>query len=361
MKKLFPLSVLFFAVISLQAQLNYLPQASQRAQVSQTIGISTITIDYSRPKVNGRPVWGALVPYGMVANNFGSAKMIPWRAGANENTTITFEAGVKVEGKAIAAGTYGLHMIPKGNGDFTIIFSRNSTSWGSYYYDADEDALRVEVSSQEAPYHELLTYDFIEVESDKTTAALFWEKKMIPFRIEVPVNELVLERIEKDLRNQAGFNRVSWEQASAFALRAGKLPEAEKWINAGRAGHFFSQKTYQNTSTLAAILKAKGDEQGYNDLLNEAISIANTNELNQLGYQLLGQNNYAMAIKVFEENVKRNPNDPNVYDSLGEGYKTAGNKEMAIKNLRKSLSLNPPPAIKANSEKLLKELGEKLN
>ena len=107
-----------------------IPRVSQRGTVSQRIGLTDITITYHRPAVGGREIWGKTVPYGKV-----------WRAGANENTTITFSDDVSVEGKPLAAGTYGLHAIPDKD-QWTVIFSKNSTSWGSFSYDEKEDALR---------------------------------------------------------------------------------------------------------------------------------------------------------------------------------------------------------------------------
>ena len=127
-----------------------LPRQSQHAVVSQRIGITDITINYHRPLVNDRKVWGRLVPYGQV-----------WRAGANENTTITFSDPVTIEGKPLDRGTYGLHMIPNAD-EWTVIFSKNSTSWGAFTYKQDEDALRVNVKPQTAEMHNALTYDFDE-------------------------------------------------------------------------------------------------------------------------------------------------------------------------------------------------------
>src|SRR6202171_6529155 len=118
------------------------PLPSQRAQISQRIGITDITIAYHRPLVNDRKVWDALVPYGKV-----------WRAGTNINTTITFSDPVMIEGKPLDRGTYGLHMIPNAD-EWTIIFSKNSTSWGSFTYDPAEDALRIAVKPEPADMHE---------------------------------------------------------------------------------------------------------------------------------------------------------------------------------------------------------------
>src|SRR2546430_14737812 len=113
-----------------QSTILDLPRPSQHAVLTQRIGITDITVNYHRPAVNGRKIWGGLVPYGEV-----------WRAGANENTTVSFTSDVKVGGAALAAGTYGLHMIPSAQ-DWTIIFSKMSVAWGSFTYDQTEDALR---------------------------------------------------------------------------------------------------------------------------------------------------------------------------------------------------------------------------
>jgi Protein of unknown function (DUF2911) len=118
-----------------------LPLRSQSAEVTQRIGVTDITIKYSRPLVNNRKIWGGLVPYGKV-----------WRTGANTNTTITFSDPVMIEGKPLDKGSYGLHTIPSAD-EWTIIFSKNSTSWGSFTYDEKEDALRVNVKPKAAEMH----------------------------------------------------------------------------------------------------------------------------------------------------------------------------------------------------------------
>lgn len=350
------LALLLFS-ISAVAQLN-VPRASQMASVSQRVGITDITITYSRPSVNGREIWGKLVPYGMNNLGFGTATAAPWRAGANENTTIEFTHDVKVEGKDIQAGTYGLHIEVKENGTATVIFSHNSTSWGSFFYDEKEDALRVDVTTGETHHHELLTYEFNEVAPTSTTASLAWEKKEIPFKIEVPVTEIVLTDIRKSLKSSPGFSRENWEQAARYAMNnRGDLNEAMQWINNAIQGQFYSKKTVANLAVKAAILDKMGKKAESLALIDEAADMATTAELNVLGYQMLNAKEYDRALKFFKRNVKNNPKDANVYDSLGEAYKVMGDRKNAIKNLRKSLSLNPPANVRANSIKLLKELG----
>jgi hypothetical protein len=160
---------------------------SLKASVMQRIGVNTdITIDYSRPGVKGRTIWGGLVPYGMTPGNQDSeGKPFPWRAGANENTTIELSKDVLVEGKALAAGKYGIHMIPSAK-EWIIIFSKDNAAWGSYTYNEKQDALRVTVTPVKAPYTEWLMYGFEDLAGTSATAYLQWENLKVPFRIELP-------------------------------------------------------------------------------------------------------------------------------------------------------------------------------
>lgn len=328
------------------------------AKVNQRIGNTDVTIIYSRPSVNDREVWGKLVPYGMNNLGFGTAKESPWRAGANENTIIKFTDDVTIEGQPLEAGKYGLHMIVNEGNTATIIFSKNYGAWGSYFYDPAEDALRVDVTTTEIAHTELLTYVFDEVDATSATASLYWEKKRIPVKVAVDVPDLVLAEVRNQLQNSPGFNRQSWEQAANYAMNnGGDLEEAMGWIDSAREGKFFSQKTFGNTALKMQLLLKMGKKDDALAMVEEAAVMANMNQLNALGYRLLGMGEHDMAVKYFKLNVKNNPKNANVYDSLGEAYKTKGDKKNAIKNLKKSLTLNPPPAVKANSEKLLKELG----
>ena len=160
--------------------------ASLKASVTQRLGTDCdITIDYSRPGVKGRKIWGDLVPYGMnPGNEYSENKPYPWRAGANQNTTIEFKKDVLVEGKPLPAGTYGVHMIP-GEKDWVIIFSKNNAAWGSFAYDEAEDALRVTVKPVKAPHEEWLMFGFDDLAGTSATAYLHWEQLKVPFKIQV--------------------------------------------------------------------------------------------------------------------------------------------------------------------------------
>ena len=183
-----------------------LPRPSQRAQTTQRVGITDVTISYHRPLVNKRKVWDALVPYGKV-----------WRAGANENTTISFSDPVTIEGKTLDKGTYGLHMIPAAD-QWTIIFSKNSTSWGAFTYNEAEDALRVNVKPQAAEMHDALTYDFDQLKPDSVVVVLEWEKLAVPFKVGVDVHDVVQASLKKQLRNLSQYTWMSWDDAANYLL-----------------------------------------------------------------------------------------------------------------------------------------------
>jgi hypothetical protein len=160
---------------------------SLQASVMQRLGINTdITIQYSRPGVKGRKIWGGVVPYGMApGSQYSEGKPFPWRAGANENTTIEVSKDVLIEGNKLAAGKYGIHMIPSEK-EWIIIFGKNNSAWGSFSYNQKEDALRITVTPVKAPHMEWLMYGFDALAGTSATAYLHWESLKVPFKIEVP-------------------------------------------------------------------------------------------------------------------------------------------------------------------------------
>ena len=342
--------LILFIYASTYAQLN-VPRASQMASVTQRVGITDITISYSRPSVNGRDVWGNLVPYGMNNLGFGTATESPWRAGANENTTISFTDDVTVEGQPLKAGTYGLHMIIYEDGKATVIFSNNSTAWGSFFYEPLEDALRVDVQTSEIPFIELLTYDFINVDGTTTTAVLKWEKKQIPFKIGADVTKIVLTDIRHKLQNQEGFQRQSWEQAAGYALNnGGDLNEALGWINNAIEGQFYSQKTYNNLQIKSQILDKMGKHEEANTMMQEALPLASIFEAHQYGRILIGKGKKDEALKVFKMNAEKHKDTWPVDYGLARGYSAIGDYGKALKHLKIALTRVPDPANKAAIE-----------
>jgi len=360
--RVFTLFVLM-STVQVQGQINT-PRTSPRATVSQTVGISTVTIDYSRPRVRGRAIYGTpLAHYGFKNLGFGPSETAPWRAGADENTMITFSHDAKIEGKEVKAGTYGLHLALTEGNTATLILSHNSSSWGSYFYDKSEDALRVEINVKTIPNTELLTFDFESATATSTTAALRWEKKAFPFNIEFNVSDIVMADISDKLRDQTGFNRQAWEQAAQYALSNGDTKKALKWIENAQSGWFFSQKTFANTQIKAAILSQMGKTAEASKTMDEVLDIATVLEMHGYGRQLIAASNKDKALEIFKLNADKNKGVWPTHYGLARGYSAKGDFKSAIKHIKKALVNAPNDAsksrVQANWDKLKK--GEDIN
>ncbi len=331
---------LFSASNALNAQTLVSPEASQAARVMQRIGITDISISYHSPLAKNRKIWDALVPYDQV-----------WRAGANENTSISFSTDVKIEGQSLATGTYGLHMIPTKD-EWTIIFSKNSNSWGSFFYDETEDVLRVKSKPVSADYQDWLGYYFTDIQSNTCKVTMRWEKISLSVNVKVDVQETVYNSMREELR---GLDAFTWEaplQAARYCLANEiHLDQGKKWLEQSMR----TQQNSTNTFIMAKYLSKEGKSKEAAEMKEKAKSLANESELNNYGYALLGEKNISEAIEIFSLNVKRFPDSWNVYDSLGEAYDINGNKKEALKNYRIALSKSPENQ-KARIEPIIKKL-----
>jgi tetratricopeptide (TPR) repeat protein len=328
--------------------------ASPASSTTQTIGISTVTVNYSRPAVKGREIWGALVPYGWNVQGFGAQKEAPWRAGANENTVINFSHPVKVQGTAVPAGSYGLFFTINADNSGEVVLSKDFRSWGSFWYDPAQDQLRATIQLRNIPNTELLSYDFINLTKNSAELVLNWEKKQFPVKLEFAVDDIVMANAEEELKGTAGFTPQGFTSAANYALANNVNHEkAMKWIDQAIARN----NTFTTRRIKAGLLKQTGKTEEGDKLLHDALGIATEPELNAYGYQLLGDGNHNKAIEIFVLNTERNPKSANAWDSLGEAYAIKGDKTNAIKSFKKSLTLNPPPNVKLNSENFLKQLG----
>src|SRR5688572_16133035 len=212
----FAVAVALAAPVAAQPAVVTLPPDgdNQRSTVTQQIGLVRVSVDYYSPDVHSPTgedrtgkIWGTLVPYGMANLGFGTCgDQCPWRGGANQNTVFTTSHDIEVQGQPLPAGSYGLHFLP-GPEEWTVIFSRNSTSWGSYYYDAKEDALRVTAKPEKGDFREWLTYEFVDRRPDRATVALMWENLRLPFvlTVEDPAGVWV-ESLRRELRSNPGFD-----------------------------------------------------------------------------------------------------------------------------------------------------------
>lgn len=279
-----------------------LPDVSQAAEVKQRIALTDITVNYHRPLVNGRKIWGGLVPYGKV-----------WRAGANENTTIEFSDPVSVEGKPLAKGTYGLHMIPNQD-SCTVIFSKTNTGWGSYSYDQKDDALRVDVKPKPlAQSKEALEFEFEELKPTSTAVTLKWEKVGIPFTVSVNDADQTLQNIRAQMKGAGQFAWQAPDQAAQFCLtKKTNLDEALKWANLS----IQNEERFENLSTKADILKALNKQDEAKTTWDKALQKADAPQLYTYGRQLQNQKKGAEAIDIFKEVAKKFPNG--VYGDLAQ-------------------------------------------
>src|SRR6266853_4514181 len=309
-----------------QSPILDLPRQSQHAVVTQRVGITDITVNYHRPLVNGRKIWGGLVPYGQV-----------WRAGANENTTIKFTDPVTIEWKPLPKGTYGLHMIP-GESEWTVIFSKNSTSWGSFTYDQAEDALRVMAKPQTAEFHEALTYDFDDVSPDASVVTLRWEKVAVPFKVGVNTHEIVEQNLHNQLRGLAQYAWDGWDDAANYLLQEKiDLEEALKYSDKS----ILNEARYDNFMTKSKVLDALGRKDDATTARNKALAMANAVQLHGYARQLQIDGKQAEAFAIFKENAKKNPDKWVVHVGLARMYSAQGDFANATREMNTAVTGAP--------------------
>jgi len=275
MKKIAATFILFFAILTTAtAQMDLPPSAGNpRATISEEVGITSITIKYSRPDVNGREgkIWGTLVTYGFTSQNLNTnMNDMPWRAGANETTMITFEHDVKVEGQPIKAGTYGLYMAVYAD-KATIIFSKQADAWGSFFYEEKNDVLRVDVKPVALDKSvEYLKYEFIEHKEKYCVIALQWEKLSIPFKVDVDVENIVLARMREQVTGQRGFTPLLLTAAANYFINKNiNLDEALAWSQ--RAANF---KSFSTLNTLGTAYTKLNRLKEADSTMNEALVFA---------------------------------------------------------------------------------------
>ena len=374
MKKQFTL--LWFVLIGFWANGQSLTQPpsgdNQKATVTQFIGPVSVTINYSSPDVTDASgqdrkghIWGELVPYGLNNLGFGTSQAAPWRGGANENTTITFSHAVKINGKDMKAGTYGLHIIVEKDKPWTFIFSNNSSSWGSFFYNDKEDALRVESTPAATEFTRYLTYGFDNREASSATAFIQWENKRASFDITVPtINDVYLSAMRNELRGSTGFNYQNFQAAAQFCVQnKTNLEEGLAWADAAISAPFIGQEDFNTLQTKATVLGAMGKETDADAVMSKAIKhpTATVQGIHQYGRTLLSGGKKEKAMEIFQYNAKTHPEEkftPNV--GLARGYTAMGDKKNAIKYWELAIK-NIPENQKANSglyEAELKKLKE---
>ena len=352
----------FFISSFAQIPLTVSPSGgNKKASVSERIGLTDVTIHYDRPAVKGREgkVWGELVPVGFTEPGFGSSKSAPWRAGANENTTIEFSTDVTVEGKPVKAGRYGVFLAydPAGS---TLILSNNSTSWGHYYYDAKEDALRVPVKTVASDKStEWLKYEFMNESEAGATVALQWEKLMFPFRIETDYVKEQIASFRRELRTEKGFIWQSWNQAAAWCLqRNTNLEEALLWADSATSRGFGGDRVFGAWAVKAQLLQKLNRGDDASAVMKKAMAFGNMKDLHQYGRQLLQLKKTKEALEVFKQNHDKNPGQFTTLMGLVRGYSANADYKSALKYANLALPLAADEQNKKNIETMITKLKE---
>jgi hypothetical protein len=327
---------------SVRADLE-LPDVSQLADVKQRVGLTDIKISYHRPLVNGRKIWGGLVPLGEV-----------WRAGANENTTIDLSSDVTVEGQALPKGTYGLHMIPTAD-SWTVIFSKMATAWGSYTYDQKEDALRVTVKPRPTEMTEALVYMFEDLKEDSATMTLKWEKIAVPVKIAVSP-EATVANIRGQMRGRAQYEWLAPNQAANFCLTHKiNLDEALKWVNLS----IQNEERFENLTTKADLLKAMNKPDDAKKAWDQALAKTTAIQLYSYARRLQSEKRDAEAMEILKDVVKRYPDTPFAHLANARIKSAAGDFAGAAEDAKKAQAVAISDQQKANIKLLIDRLNAK--
>jgi tetratricopeptide (TPR) repeat protein len=364
MKSAFGAVLVLFSALAFGQELSEIAMPpngdNERAEVSQWIGPVQISIEYHSPHVHNPPdkdrtghIWGELVHYGFYDEGFGPTKGAPWRAGANESTTISFSHDVSIDGKELKAGKYALFLDVEQSGPWNWVFSRH-IGWGSYQYDPKDDALRVAVTPQDASFTEDLTYGFADRGPSSAVAFLQWEKKRIPFKVEVhDVNGLYVAKMREQLQSWAGFQYQDWQNAAQFcADNKTNLEEALTWadkaISSPFRGATVGQRDFSTLMTKASVLEAMGRTPDADNVMDEAMRLPGTDSVQFYIYtmRLLRNGRKERALKVAAANKQQHPEEKYwPYLGLARSYAAAGQKKDAIENWEVVLRNIPPDMV----------------
>lgn len=324
----------------LQAQFHTLkmPEASPAVKETQVLGVTDISVEYHSPAVKGRKIWGNVVPM--------DGDPIPWRAGANMNTRISFSTPVEIEGKALEAGSYGFHAVP-GEKSWELLFAENDNMWGSYYLDPDKDvALMVEVSPEPVSFREYLSYEFRARTDTSIVIAIEWDTLRVPFKIKIDLTKTVIESLAYQLEGVNTNTWASYYAAARWCLEHNThLEQGLTWVDrsiAGGYGGFRADKNFDNLSTKALILWRLDRGEEADSLINEAIPLSkDPGAMYYLGMDLLGMQKYSESLNVYQQACNRYEDQWYLFLGLARAWSGKENYQAASDALDKALSLGP--------------------
>lgn len=334
-----------------------------KATVSEFIGLTEVKVTYNRPGVKGREgkIFGTpIAHYGFVDQHFGFSKSAPWRAGANENTIISVSKDIKIEGKMLPAGKYGLFMALSEN-ETTVIFSKNYDSWGSFYYDPKEDALRVTVKQlKDQALVERLKFEFSDQTESSAVLSLLWEKWKIPMKIEIDLVNDQLNTFREEIRSDKGFTHLAFVQAAKYCLAKNvNLEEGLFWADKAITESYIGTSNFTTLSLKAKFLEKLGKSEEAKELMKKAIPLGTVMELHQYGKELLQAKKATEALEVFKLNDSKNPNDYVVKMGMTRGLSAIGKYQDALKYAKSALALMPENSVeKPKIEEMIIKLSQ---
>jgi tetratricopeptide (TPR) repeat protein len=360
--------LLFFIILgptAAKAQLLRLPDGGVnfKCEAGRRVGITDIEITWDAPGVKGREgkIWGTPVAnYGFEVLGFGSNVASPWRAGANECTTISFSTDVTINGKHLGAGSYAF-FIALYPDSCMLIFNKNTKEWGSYFYNSDLDVLRVTAIQQKdiPESRERLEYTFSRQNDHSVEIALEWEHWRIPFLVEVDLVKTTLASIRTQMSGAMGFDPPSLQAAAAWCLQNNvNFEEALNWANSAVDPNLGAIRTFTALSTKAGLLIKLNRQPEADQLMNEALEIANTFELHRYGRQLLAQNKVKEAMIIFQKNFDKYKGAWPTHVGLMRGYSAMGDLKKALEHAKLALAQAPDPGNKGALEQAVQKLSE---
>lgn len=367
LKASFALLFTFLGISQVLAQLTTPPNGgNSKATISESIGLTEVNVRYNRPGVKGREgkIFGtSIAHYGFVDQHFGFSKAAPWRAGANENTIFSVSNDVKIEGQALPAGKYGLFMALSEN-ETTVIFSKNSDSWGSFYYNPKEEVLRVTVKQlKEQPLVERLKFEFTDQTESSAVLSLLWEKWKIPMKIEVDLVNDQLNTFREEIRSDKGFTHLAFVQAAKYCLQKNvNLEEGLFWADKAITESYIGTSNFTTLSLKAKFLEKLGKTDEATALMQKAIPLATVMELHNYGKELLQAKKLTEALAIFKLNDSKNPSDYVVKVGMTRGLSAMGNYKEALKYAKAALVLLPENSVeKAKLEDMIAQLSDGKN
>ncbi len=375
MRKFLPVFLCWaWTLVTLHSQGISLPPSgdNNKCIVTQYIGsVVQVTVSYSSPNVHAPDgtdrtgkIWGTSVAhYGLVKQGFGLDNPAPWRAGANESTTIEFSNDVNIDGHPLAAGKYGLFLKLSEEGPWTWIFSKNSTAWGSFFYDEKDDVLHVETQPVDHPYTEWLSYNFTDRETDHATLELQWELKSIPMHITVPnIKDVYISQLEKEFQGSLSFVAANFTKAAQWLLQENyNMPKALEWVNRGIETPFFGRTNFDALTTKAQILMKMNKGEEALSAIDQAMHMpdADAGQIHQLGRSLIGIGQKEEALKVFTANYEMNKAAWPTNVGMARGLSALGRYDEALTYATAALAEAPDEMNKANLAKMIEKLKSK--